>query len=173
MCSGVERGCVLSVWDSIFWYRFSAVVLAGSPVWPWPSTGAHSILICQDVTGSGQEGKRRRRGKVWTEKARRHPADNAGAHAQTHAQTHTCRKTHRKPASQSISQCPLEGLNFWPLYPQRHLNTAHWVVQQSAGSASLHTHTVQVWHHWFREVRTRSTWYYQINFVFQAPFFSI
>lgn len=102
-----------------------------------PRTGAHGVLICQDVTSSGPEGKRK---GGWGEsldgeKERWHP------HVRTHAPV---QKTHIEHVCQSISQCPLERLNFCPLYPQRHLNTAHWVHWQCSTPHSYST-TGSLW----------------------------
>lgn len=113
------------------------VSLRFSSVADW-RTRAHSILICQDVSSSGQE--RRGRGKQeagaksgWKERDGTQQSIMACpiVRAYTHTRMSTCTtKTLIKPASQSISQCPLEGLNFCPLYPHRHLNTAHWGAQR-------------------------------------------
>lgn len=52
------------------------------------------------------------------------PFERECAHTRAPAQT----RTHT--SCQSVNQCPHEGLDFCPLYPRRHHNTVHWLVQQ-------------------------------------------
>lgn len=140
-----------------------------------PRTGAHSILICQDVTSSGQEGKREGGVKFgWKERddtQQSTPVCQIGR-AHTHIHTHLHKNTHK--ACQSVNQSMSTwGTRLLPLYPHRHLNTAHWVVQQSAGSARLHTHTVQLWPHWWWLVRIQYMWCGLKSFGHQVNWFNL
>lgn len=72
-----------------------------------PRTGAHGVLICQDVTSSGPEGKRKGGwGEVWMEKK----SDDT----HTHAHMHLCKNTHRACLSvnQSMSTWETQLLPF-------------------------------------------------------------
>lgn len=131
-----ELRAVMSVPESVFSCIDSQSCPCGSPVWPtkdW-STWHFNLSTCHQLWTRGKE-KGRVGGKFGWRKRAMTP---------TRTHTCTCAKTRIEHVCQSISQCPLERLNFCPLYPQRHLNTAHWVHWQCSTSHSYST-TGSLW----------------------------
>lgn len=138
-CSHVSYERVMSVPESVFSCIDSQSCPCGSPVWPtkdW-STWRFNLSRCHQLWTRGKE-KGRVGGKFGWRKRAMTP---------TRTHTCTCAKTRIEHVCQSISQCPLERLNFCPLYPQRHLNTAHWVHWQCSTSYSYST-TGSLWPQW-------------------------
>lgn len=133
-----------------------------------PRTGAQSILICQDVTCSGHEGKMGV-GKVWMERERWHPPVNAGVPScvdthqcmHTHTHTSTCTKNPHKACqsvNQSVSTWGTQLLPFISPQTSQHSSvsctTGHW---QCSTSSSYST-TASSWPHGSWMVRMRVRW---------------
>lgn len=98
-----------------------------------PRTGAHGVLICQDVTSSGPEGKRK---GGWGEgldgeKERWHP------HACTHAPVQ--KHAYSMSVSQSVNVHLRDSTS--ALYIPKDISTQ---LTESTGSAPRHTRTVQL-----------------------------
>lgn len=105
-CSHVSYERVMSVPESVFSCIDSQSRPCGSPVWPtkdW-STWRFNLSRCHQLWTRGKE-KGRVGGRFGWRKRAMTP---------TRMHTCTCAKTRIEHVCQSISQCPLERLNFCP-----------------------------------------------------------